>query len=122
MKRSVARSVVTSAVIYVTYVSFLLLSCLFCISGTIRFAVIHKGKMEGILAEYRIQLRFGAWIQEPKILLNTMEDALGIVILLILLFIILVILGKSIKVVHQGTLMIVERFGQYDVACLFWGE
>ena len=48
-----------------------------------------------------------------------MEDALGIVILVILLFIILVILGKSIKVVHQGTFMIVERFGQYDVARLY---
>ena len=67
--------------------------------------------MEGILVEYRIQLRFGALIQKPKILLNTMEDALGIVIL--------VILGKSIKVVHQGTFMIVERFGQYDVARLY---
>lgn len=75
--------------------------------------------MEGILIEYRIQLRFGALIQKPKILLNTMEDALGIIILVILLFIILVILGKSIKVVHQGTFMIVERFGQYDVARLY---
>ena len=64
-------------------------------------------------------VRFGALIQKPKILLNTMEDALGIVILVILLFIILVILGKSIKVVHQGTFMIVERFGQYDVARLY---
>ena len=44
MRRSVARSIVTSAVIYVTYASFLLSSCLFHAPKTIRFAAIHNGK------------------------------------------------------------------------------
>ena len=58
-------------------------------------------------------------MQKPKILINMMEDVLGLIILLFLLFIILVVVGKSIKVVHQGTFMIVERFGQYNVDWLF---
>lgn len=44
-----------------------------------------------------------------------MEGLVGIIILVILIFIVLVFLGNSIKVVHQGTFMIVERFGQYNV-------
>lgn len=44
---------------------------------------------------------------------------MGIIILLVLVFILLVIVGKSIKVVHQGTFMIIERFGQYNVG-LSW--
>ena len=118
MRRSVARSIVTSAVVYVTYASFLLSSCLFHAPKTIRFAAIHNGKWR-VFWSRPYPATICALIQKPKILLNTMEDALGIVILVILLFIILVILGKSIKVVHQGTFMIVERFGQYDVARLY---
>lgn len=44
-----------------------------------------------------------------------MAGLVGIIILLVLVFILLVIVGKSIKVVHQGTFMIIERFGQYNV-------
>ena len=69
-----------------------------------------------IWAPHRIlnEIRFPSNISLISLLI-TMIDAVVLIPWAIFIFVIILVVIKGVKVVHQGTFMIVEHFGEYNV-------
>ena len=86
--------------------------------------VVENVKTSRFESNNRIQMRFGSCVSFlAQISLKMATDNLIVGILwIVFLFYIICSCCKGIKVVHQGTFMIVEHFGKFSVGCVYCFE